>query len=202
MIGITLALLLAAGSEAPVRVEADGIRVGAELVAGPALLLKGDAAPMLVSGSVVESLGAPLTVALDATRTLRLEAGVRLTRTEAGFTLATHGPSLQLEIAGRSLAADASIPFALTTKAFDLGALGAFEAAALTARLALPGAAPAVVPQVARGQEVISPERRRRVQQRVNRRFVFASGDPTVPAAAAEFYVLSDLSRLSPDGSN
>lgn len=200
MIGITLALLLAVGSEAPVRVEADGIRVGAELVSGPALVLKGDAAPLLVSGSVVESLGAPVVVALDATRSLRLEAGVRLTRTDKGFALATHGPSLLLEIAGRSLPADAAFSFALGEKAFELGALGRFEAAVLTARVAAPAATPAVAPQ-SRGQDPISPERRRRTAVNTNRRFVFV-GDPTAPGAATDFYVLSELSRISPDGSN
>ena len=198
MIGITLALLLAAGSEAPVRVEADGIRVGSELVAGPALVLKGEAAPLLVSGSVVESLGAPVTVALDAARTLRLEAGVRLTRTAAGFTLATHGPSLQLDLAGRTLSADASLPFTLTEKGFDLGALGAFEAASLTAK---PAAPTTVLEPQSRGQDAISPERRRRNQANLRRRFVFVS-DPTASSAGVDFFVLRELRLLSPSGSN
>ena len=200
MVGITMALLLTVGSEAPVRIEADGIRVGAELVSGPALLIKGESAPLLVSGSVVESLGAPVTVALDATRTLTLDAGVRLTRTAAGFALGTHGPSLLLHVAGRTIAADSALSFSLTDKGYDLGALGAFEAATLKVGLAAPAAAPAVAADTRR-QDPVSPARRRRTQINSNRRFVYV-GDPTVAGAAASFFVLSELSRLSPDGSN
>ena len=61
-------LLLAVGAapEGAVRFESDGVRVGSELVTGAAVSLKeSGATPLLVSGSVVESLsGESLKVSL------------------------------------------------------------------------------------------------------------------------------------------
>ena len=87
------ALLLAAvGPTAPVRFEADGVRVGSELVTGPAVSLKESGAlPLLVSGSVVESLSGETLLVSLGDKQVELGAGMRLTRTEDGFRLSTHG---------------------------------------------------------------------------------------------------------------
>jgi hypothetical protein len=198
-IAVILAGLVLAGAgsaAAPLRFEADGVRVGSDLVAGPALVLKGDAAPVLVSGSVVESLGAPVAVSIDAERSVTLDAGVRLARTAEGWSLSTHGPDLALEVGGKTLDASRAIAFKTTANGFDLGALGAVEASALTAKVAAPKA-PAVAAKVVQGgQDPTSPERaRRQGAKTLNFTPVFGFGDPTTMHAAAEKYNLAGLAN-------
>jgi hypothetical protein len=188
-------LFAAAGPAAPaLRFEAEGVRVGAELVSGAALVMKGGAAPVLVSGNLVESLGAPVAVSVAADRAVTLDAGVRLARAGEGWTLSSHGPDLALEVGGRTLDASRSISFRTTEKGFDLGALGTIEAVALTAKVAAPKA-PAVAPVVAAAQQdPTSPERARREGARTLKlTLVFGFGDPTTMHAAAEKYNLAGL---------
>ena len=72
------AILLALAPAAEVRVEADGVRVGAELVTAPTLAMKeAGKHPILVSKSAVESLGAALAVEAGG-RALTIEPGVYL----------------------------------------------------------------------------------------------------------------------------
>src|SRR6185295_5305177 len=101
------AILLAAfaGPSAAVRFEADGVRVGSELVTGAAISLKESGAlPLLVSGSVVESLsGESLAVSLGG-KQVDLGAGLRLARTADGFKLVTHGLAFTVEASGVTLA--------------------------------------------------------------------------------------------------
>jgi hypothetical protein len=184
------ALLFAAPAAAPVRYEANGLRVGDELVSGAALQLKSvDASTLLVSASAVENLGAALDIALDATHAMSLQPGLRLERRAADFLLASHGPALAVD--GLSLNGATSIAFTLTAKGFDFGALGTVEGSSFTAR-------------VAQGQDgVISPERRA-LQGRLNRanvrHNVFRGGNPFVPNAGADREVFSNLAPISPDG--
>jgi hypothetical protein len=184
------ALLAVAPAAAPVRYEADGLRVGAELVSGAALQLKTvDAATLLVSASAVENLSAPVDVALDATHAMRLQPGLRLERRADGFLLASHGPALVVD--GLSLNGATSVAFTLTAKGFDFGALGALDGASFTARA------------VQRQQDPVSPERRA-LQARANRsnvrHLVFRGGNPLVPGAGADREVFSNLAPVSPDG--
>ena len=184
------ALLVAAPAAAPVRYEAQGIRVGGELVSGAALQLKGvDATTLLVSSSSVENLGAPVEVALDASHAIQLQPGLRLERRADGFVLASHGPALVLEAAGLALNGSASAAFTLTAKGFDFGPLGALEGASFTARTA-------AAPQ----DGIISPERTQSQMLRSrasNKHRVFRGSNPFVPGAGADRELLSNLAEIS-----
>jgi hypothetical protein len=197
-----LVLLAVPSAPAPVRYEAQGIRVGGELVVGAPLSLKSiDASTLLVSGSAVENLGAPVAVALDATHELRLEPGLRLARQAEGFLLSSHGTSVVLEAAGKVLQAGASVAFTLTPAGFEVAGLGTVDALSLAAR-ATPTAAAAAAPQ----DPVVSPERtaRARAQARAlaAKRRVFSNGNPFTSSAGSDREVLSPLSQLSVDGAN
>lgn len=200
MLALMAALLLAGPGRgaAPLCFEAEGVRVGAELVSGSALVMKGDAAPVLVSGAVVESLGAPVAVSLGADRDVVLDAGVRLSRSGETWTLSTHGPELALSAEGRSLEAARSISFRTTEKGFDLGALGVLESTSLAAKVAAPKA-PAVAPVAAPQQNPVSPELTRKQGSRtLNQTPVWGFGDPTAMHAGAEKYNLAGLTPVSP----
>lgn len=194
------ALLLAvtAGPTAPVRVEADGIRVGSELVTGAAMSLKDSGAiPVLVSGSVVESLsGETLAVSLDG-KELSLGAGLRLTRVAEGFVLSSHGAAFTVEASGRSLAADRSASFKITDKGFDFGALGLLEGTALAVR-ATAAAAPAVAVEAPQ-QVDVSPERSTRHGRVKTLRRLYSS-DPLAGTNAATSVATRQVGRVTHDG--
>jgi len=186
------ALLVAAPAAAPVRYEAQGIRVGGELVSGAALQLKGlDATTLLVSSSSVENLGAPVDVALDASHALQLQPGLRLERRADGFVLGSHGPALVLEAAGLALNGASSVAFTLTAKGFDFGGLGALEGASFTARTA------------AAQDGIISPERtamQMRATRASTKHRVFRGSNPFVPSAGQDREVLATLIEISATG--
>jgi hypothetical protein len=192
-----VALLTLAVPAAPVRYEAGGIRVGDDFVSGASLQVKGlDATTLLVSGSSVENLGAAVDVALDADHALKLQAGLRLERSEKGFLLRSHGPALVVEAAGVALRGAAAVPFTLTPKGFDFGALGALEGASFTAK--------AEAPALQDGP-IVSPERellRRRATRGDRKVKVFRGQNPTVSNAGADREVMTSLIQLSLDGSN
>jgi hypothetical protein len=194
-----VAVLLLATVAAPttaVRFEADGVRVGSELVTGAAVSLKeSGAAPLLVSGSAVESLsGDSLTVALDGKQIL-LGAGLRLARTADGYRITTHGMRFTLEASGASLAADRAAAFKVTGKGFDFGALGSLEGATLAARVTAETSA-----AVAVSQEVeISPEKEvRQGRAKVIRRLY--PTDPLNTGQAASSISVRQIPRVTPDG--
>ena len=192
------ALLLAAfaGSPAAIRFEADGVRVGSELVTGAAVSLKeSGATPLLVSGAVVESLsGESLAVSLGAAQ-VDLGAGLRLSRTADGFRLSTHGMAFKVEASGKVLDAAHEVSFKVTEKGFDFGALGALEGTSFAARVAA-GLAPAVA---ADPQEVkISAEKDTRQGVRRTFRRLY-SVDPLNTANAAGSVAVRQIGRVSPD---
>lgn len=190
--GALLLLLTVPPAAAPaVRYEAQGIRVGAELVVGAPLALKTvDASTLLVSGAAVENLGAPLAVALDAAHQLTLEPGLRVVRQDAGFLLSTHGTSMVLDAAGRALQAGASVAFTLTPAGFEFAGLGAVDTLSFAARTAR-----------AQDDPAVSPERRLTNRNVIHLRRVFAGGSPFVGSAGSDRDVLVGLSQLSLDGS-
>ena len=191
-----LVLLAVPSKAAPVRYEAQGIRVGADLVVGTALSLKTfDAGTLLVSGAAVENLGAPVSIALDAVHDLKLEPGLRIVREDAGFVLSTHGTSMILDAAGRALQAGASLAFTLTPEGFDFAGLGKVEALSFTARSGVSPAEP-------QDRGLVSPERRSTQRVRFLLRRVFSAGSPLVGSSFADRHVLVTLSQLSLDGSN
>ena len=194
------ALLLAtvAGPTAAVRFEADGVRVGSELVTGAAVSLKeSGAAPLLVSGSLVESLsGETLAVSLGE-KQVALGAGLRLTRTADGFKLSTHGMPFRLESEGRTLSADRAASFKVTEKGFDFGALGTLEGSSFAAKVASGTAA--VVAAEAPQEVEISPERpTRHGRTKVLRRLY--STDPLAGGNAAGSDAVRQIPRVTPDG--
>jgi hypothetical protein len=192
------ALLLAAfaGAPAAIRFEAEGVRVGSELVTGATVSLKeSGATPLLVSGAAVESLsGESLAVSLGAAQ-VELGAGLRLARTADGFRLSTHGMAFKVEASGKVLDADREVSFKVTEKGFDFGALGALEGTSFAARVTA-AAAPAVA---ADPQEVqISPAKSSRQGRKLTIRRLYPT-DPLLGANAAMSVPLRQIGRVSPD---
>jgi hypothetical protein len=193
-----LLLATAAGSSPAVRFEAEGVRVGSDLVTGAAISLKDSGAtPLLVSGSVVESLsGESLAVSLGE-KQVALGAGLRLARSADGFKLSTHGMPFTLESEGRTLSADRAASFKVTEKGFDFGALGTLDGASFAAKV-VSGTA-AVVAADAPQQVEISPERpTRHAKNKVLRRLY--STDPLVGGNAAGTIAVRQIPRVTPDG--
>ncbi len=195
------ALVLATvGSPAPVRFEADGIRVGADLVTGAAVSLKdAGSLPLLVSGSVVESLsGDSLAVELDG-KQLVLGAGLRLARTEGGYRLSTHGMPFTLTAGEMTLTTDRAASFKLTEKGFDFGALGTLDGVSVAAKV-LAASAPAAAVEAVQ-QDPVSPERsNRQGRVKVFRRLFGAQADPMVISNAASPWAIRQIPRMTPDG--
>jgi hypothetical protein len=198
------AVLLALAPRAEVRLEADGIRVGSELVTAPALALKeAGARPILVSKSAVESLGSALAVEAGGLA-LTLEPGVRLARAADGFVLSTHGPALLLVSGTTTLRAEKAAAFTVSEKGFDFGTLGSISGtlvAKVEPKAEPAAAAPQVVPPPR--QDPVSPERRalESGQKKGFRRRTMGAGDPMVGnSAAIDKYVLLTDPFLSPFG--
>ena len=196
------ALLVAAltGPTAPVQFEKNGIRVGSELVTGSAVSLKDlGAAPLLVSGSVVESLsGDALTVALDE-KSVVLGAGLRLARTADGYRITTHGMQFTVEASGTSLAADRSAEFKVTEKGFDFGALGILSGTSFAARVTAATAPMVAADPVQDGKTEISPERHESIKKKVVIRRLYTT-DPLAPATGANSINVRLIPRATPDG--
>ena len=194
-----LLLASASGSTIAVRMESDGVRVGSDLVTGASVSLKeAGAAPLLVSGSIVESLsGETLAVALGE-KQVALGAGLRLARTADGFTLSTHGMSFTVESAGKTLTADRSASFKVTEKGFDFGALGTLDGASFAAKVAGATVAPAVAGSAAQ-DDPISPERPTRHGRTKTLRRLY-SADPLQSGEAASSIAVRQLLRVSPEG--
>ncbi|HLY73200.1 MAG TPA: hypothetical protein VKU80_03705 [Planctomycetota bacterium] len=195
------ALLLAAtGPSAPVRFEADGIRVGSDLVTGAAVSLKeAGALPLLVSGSVVESLSGEILAVDLGEKQVQLGAGLRLARTADGYRLSTHGMPISLTAGDRSLTSDRAATFKITEKGFDFGALGTLEGASFAAKVLAP-VAPAATLEVASQQDGVSPEKPARAGRIRLWRRVFSNGDPLEGANAASGVAVRMIPRVTPDG--
>jgi hypothetical protein len=191
------ALLLATAGPA-VQFEADGVRVGSELVTGTAVSLKESGAlPLLVSGSVIESLsGETLAVSLSD-KQVELGAGLRLSRTADGYRLSTHGMPFTLAAGGVTLTSDHAASFKVTDKGFDFGALGMLNGSSFAAK-ALAAKAPAAA-LTAPAQDPVSPERPDRQGRARTFRRVFES-DPLNSANAAGNPAVLMIPRVTPDG--
>lgn len=198
-VAVLSALLFGAAPGSPVRFEEGGVRVGDVLVTGKAIALReAGAAPVLVSGSLVESLSAaaPVRVSVAPGREVLLEAGVRLERAAEGFRLGTHGAALELEAAGATLSPDGPLAFRVGEGGFDFGALGRLDVPSVTARVrAATPAAPA--PQA--GPPQVGP--RRYLALRTSQlRLVFGASDPVTLANFASGPSLQQLSQVTPTG--
>jgi len=196
------ALLLAVtGPSAPVRFEADGVRVGSDLVTGVAVSLKeAGALPLLVSGSVVESLSGEILAVDLGDKQVQLGAGLRLTRTADGYRLSTHGMPISLTAGSSTLTTDRPAAFKITEKGFDFGALGILEGASFAAKVLAATAPVAATELSAPAQDGVSPEKStRQGRTKLNRR-VFPNGDPLNPANAASGVAVRMIPRVTPDG--
>ena len=195
------ALLLAVtGPSAPVRFEADGVRVGSDLVTGVAVSLKeAGALPLLVSGSVVESLSGEILAVDLGDKQVQLGAGLRLTRTAEGYRLSTHGMPISLTAGSSTLTTDHAAAFKITEKGFDFGALGTLEGTTFAAKV-LAATAPATAEVATQTQDGVSPEKSSR-QGRIRLfRRIFSFGDPNNPANAASGVAVRMIPRVTPDG--
>jgi hypothetical protein len=196
-----LLLATATGPSIAVRMESNGVRVGSEFVTGTALSLKEAGAPLLVSGSIIESLsGETLAVSLGE-KQVALGAGLRLSRTADGFALSTHGLSFTVESAGKTLTAERSASFKVTEKGFDFGALGVLEGASFAAKVAGATVAPAVAGSAVQqdGEGLVSPEREtRRGRSKTLRRLY--SVDPLAGGEAASSIAVRQIPRVTPEG--
>ena len=102
MIHAIMALLLA-GGEAPARFEADGLHLGPVVVADATLAMTADGR-LLASRTQLESLGAPVAVALGHDRLLTVRPGLRVVRAEGGVVLRAHqGRRVALVVGGERL---------------------------------------------------------------------------------------------------
>jgi hypothetical protein len=194
-----LLLATASGSTIAVRMESDGVRVGSDLVTGGVVSLKeAGATPLLVSGSIVESLsGETLAVSLGE-KQVALGAGLRLARTADGFAISTHGMAFTVESAGKTLTADRSASFKVTEKGFDFGALGTLDGASFAAKVAGATTAAAVASPAAQEDE-ISPERSTRHGRTKTLRRLYSS-DPLVGGEAASSIAVRQIPRVTPEG--
>jgi len=198
MLLIPALLLATAGPSVAVRFEADGVRVGSELVTGASISLKETGAlPLLVSGSVVESLsGETLAIALGD-KQAQLGAGLRLARTADGYLLSTHGTAFSIEAAGSTLRAERSAAFKVTEKGFDFGALGMVEAASFAAKVVVNVAPVAAVQSAPQG--TVSPERESsQVRAKLTRR-LYGNGDPLLNSNSASSVAVRQIPRVTPD---
>ncbi len=192
---IPVLLLATAGPSVAVRFEAGGVRVGSELITGTSVSLKeAGALPLLVSGSVVESLsGETLAIALGD-KQAQLGAGLRLARTADGYVLSTHGTAFSIEAAGSSLRAERSAAFKVTETGFDFGALGTIEAASFAAKVVAN-----VAPVASALQDPVSPEKPSRQGRTKIWRRLYGAGDPTLAANSASSVALRQITRVTPD---
>ncbi|HXG60988.1 MAG TPA: hypothetical protein VNO22_06430 [Planctomycetota bacterium] len=190
------ALLLAAAPESSVRFEEGGVRVGDLLVTGKAIgLREAGAAPVLVSGTLVESLSAaaPVRVSVAPGREVLLEAGVRLERAAEGFRLATHGAALEIEAAGTVLSPEGAAAFRVGDGGFDFGALGRLDVPAVTARVR------ATAPSTPQAGPQVGP-RRYLAMRTPQQRLVFGNADPVTLANFASGPSLQQLIQVTPTG--
>lgn len=116
-------LLLCLGMSPSLRFENDGVRVGAALVRGDLLELRGDGgSTFLVSGSALESLSADLPVQLAENRPLFLEPGIRVTRADGAFLFSTHGSrKIRFTAKGETLSATGPVRVSLTAEGWEIG---------------------------------------------------------------------------------
>ena len=188
------------GTPAEVRFETEGVRVGSELVTGTSVSLKeAGSLPLLVSGSVVESLsGETLAVSLGD-KQFQLGAGLRLARTADGYLLSTHGMPFSLTAGDASLTSERAASFKVTEKGFDFGALGTLDGSLVVARVLTASAPVAAAPQQA---DPVSPEKAVRQGRRRTNRLIFSAGlNPTITQNAASSWSVRQIPRLTPDGS-
>ena len=109
--------------ETDVRFEADGLRIAGAVVKGQVLELKdAGSAVLLASGSSVEALTSSIDIDLAADRTLVLDPGIRVTRTDGGYRFTTHRTgSIRFSASEQSVALAGPVLVAATAEGWQIG---------------------------------------------------------------------------------
>lgn len=116
---MVLALVPAAPS---VSFESGSVRVGDEVISDTVMQLRDTSAGhILVSGNSVEPLARPLSIALSADRSLVLEPGVRVERSNGTYTLSIHSRRrIELEAEGEKIVLVAPVSFEVGEKGWKV----------------------------------------------------------------------------------
>jgi hypothetical protein len=122
---LALAAVVLLAPDADVRFEPEGVRIGGALVQGAVVELQSAGAlAMLASGSSFESLSSAVDVRLSASRSVRLEPGVRVARAGDAFRFSTHdGRKIRFASAGGAQLLESPVLVAATESGWDLGGL-------------------------------------------------------------------------------
>ena len=200
---IALASLLALAA-APVRFEAEGVRIGDTLVQGTVLELKGtETGALLASGSSVEPLTAALEIQVAEGRMLVLEPGLRATRADGGLTLASPaGRSIRFEAGDREIELASPAKVGVSDKGWTIGA-ETLEAASLRAVLKQDDAdknLQKMRQQSQRSRQVAPRKGPSRQGGGGGMRRVFVGGDPIVSSEATDPQTLRVVGQLTPGG--
>lgn len=120
---IAVAALLLVLPEAGVRFEHDGVRVGSALVQGSVVELQSvGPAALLASESSVEALSAAMDVQLAPDRVVRLEPGVRVSRTADGFCFSAHGARpIRFATEGEAVLLESPVTLSVAAAGWDVG---------------------------------------------------------------------------------
>lgn len=203
LLALAAVALLAPGPD--VRFEENGVRVGDGLVTGQILGLK-ESGPhlVLVSGSAVESLGTSLPVAVAPERTLLLEPGVRVSRTDKGYTLSTHGRRFVGLRAGElRLVLESPVALSITEKGWAFGEGRELEGATLAASLQQEQPDQDLESMKESARKIEQARTRRMTQERtrprrIRSRRVFGD-DPSITAESIDTQTLRFLPNVSPE---
>jgi len=103
-----------------------------ELAAAPAA---GEADRALVAGSSIVPLDDVATLSVEPNRLLNLEPGIRATRADGAYTLATHdGRMVEIEAGSEKLSLPSPVALRLTEKGWEFNAGKAYPASSVTIR--------------------------------------------------------------------
>lgn len=186
-------VLLAPG----VRFEKDGVRIGDALVQGEVLELHGTpAGALLASGSSIEPLSSSLELQLGAERTLTLDPGLRVARTDAGCRIMTHDRrAVRFVASGETFLADAPVEVAVTADGWLVGDR-VLTGAALRAGLGRQDEE-SNLERMLKEKDKMRPTGVPRLSTRHHRRY---RGSPTTNGNAADSISVRQIPQVSPSG--
>jgi hypothetical protein len=196
---IALLSLAILSSNPPVRFESDGIRIGDALLRGQVLELKSvGSAALLASGSSIEALTETLPVEAAAGRQLLLEPGLRVTRVEEGFRIASHGNRGIKVTAGAEIVMAASpVRVTPTPEGWIIGDRKV-EVPALRAGLQAQDDVDSNLDKMKNPSEKLRAGAVPALSTRMVR--VFTVGSPLTGSQAADSNSVRTISRVSPSG--
>lgn len=190
-----LAALVLAGTD--VRLETAGVRIGDALVQGQVLEVRSSAAgALLASGSSIEPLASSLDVQISAERTLTLEPGVRVTRTEGGCRISTHDARpIRLAAADETFLASGPVEVVVTADGWLVGDR-AIAGAALRAGLGRQDEE-SNLNKMLQEKDKMRGTTVPRLSTRTHRRY---RGNPLTNSNAADSVSVRQITQISPSG--